>query len=264
MAQSFNFMAAARQALRHGLAGKIGASATLVYLHLADRANADGECWPAISTIAKDTGLAPRTVKAALKRLEDEGLISRQRRGNGFSNTYQIQASLKCKICTSGGAKSAPLKGNSCTSEVQNLHFPIEGTQEDTQQAASAAAAEKKSKAERKLQELGLSANLSERYPPDLITEAVEFVMAKPNVRNPAGMVRTILDHPADWGFTCNGTWHRPQPAGPPRESDEDRLRRQAEWQAQCDAERLAAERDRPKVLAALAEWRRQREKAAL
>ncbi|GIW81477.1 MAG: hypothetical protein KatS3mg105_3284 [Gemmatales bacterium] len=85
--------------------------------------------------------------------------------------------------------------------------------------------------------------------------------MAKPNVRNPAGMVRTILDDPAKWGFTCNGRWHRPQPAGPPRDADEDRLRRQAEQQQAFEQERLAAERDRPIVLAKLAELRQQRQR---
>ncbi|MBR5947174.1 MAG: helix-turn-helix domain-containing protein, partial [Clostridia bacterium] len=36
--------------------------ARTVYIYLADRANKDGECWPAIPTIAKELKLSQTTV----------------------------------------------------------------------------------------------------------------------------------------------------------------------------------------------------------
>ena len=38
-----------------------------VYIYLADRANKDGECWPAIPTIARELKLSQSTVRRALE-----------------------------------------------------------------------------------------------------------------------------------------------------------------------------------------------------
>ena len=43
--------------------------AVTVYVYLADRTNRQGECWPAISTIARDLKLSPSTVRRALRDL---------------------------------------------------------------------------------------------------------------------------------------------------------------------------------------------------
>ena len=40
-----------------------------VYIYLADRANKDGECWPAIPTIARELKLSQSTVRRALQDL---------------------------------------------------------------------------------------------------------------------------------------------------------------------------------------------------
>lgn len=40
--------------------------AIAVYVYLADRANKDGQCWPAIPTIARELKLSPSTVRRAL------------------------------------------------------------------------------------------------------------------------------------------------------------------------------------------------------
>ena len=40
-----------------------------VNVYLADRTNRQGECWPAISTIARDLKLSPSTVRRALRDL---------------------------------------------------------------------------------------------------------------------------------------------------------------------------------------------------
>ena len=66
----------------------------LVYMYLKDRANKDGQCWPAIQTIGRDLGLSRSTVKRALKDLERTELLTRQGRkrenGGDTSNLYLV------------------------------------------------------------------------------------------------------------------------------------------------------------------------------
>ena len=66
----------------------------LVYMYLKDRANKDGQCWPAIQTIGRDLGLSRSTVKRALKELEQAAFLTKQgrkRENEGdTSNLYQI------------------------------------------------------------------------------------------------------------------------------------------------------------------------------
>ncbi len=54
--------------------------AILVYIYLADRANTDGECWPAIPTIATDLKLSKSTVRRAINDLRKEGLVETKQR----------------------------------------------------------------------------------------------------------------------------------------------------------------------------------------
>ena len=54
--------------------------AVSVYIYLADRANKNGECWPAIPTIAKELKLSQTTVRRALDDLRKEGLVETERR----------------------------------------------------------------------------------------------------------------------------------------------------------------------------------------
>ena len=51
-----------------------------VYIYLADRANKDRVCWPAIPTIAKDLKLSESTTRRALKDLRKAGLIETEQR----------------------------------------------------------------------------------------------------------------------------------------------------------------------------------------
>lgn len=63
--------------------------AVSVYIYLADRANKNGECWPAIPTIAKELKLSQTTVRRALDDLRKEGLLEteqRYRRNGGKSS----------------------------------------------------------------------------------------------------------------------------------------------------------------------------------
>ena len=52
--------------------------AIAVYVYLADRANKDGQCWPAIPTIARELRLSQSTVRRALNDLRKEGLLEIQ------------------------------------------------------------------------------------------------------------------------------------------------------------------------------------------
>ena len=54
--------------------------AVSVYIYLYDRANKDGECWPAIPTIAKELKLSQSTVRRALKDLRKAVLITTEQR----------------------------------------------------------------------------------------------------------------------------------------------------------------------------------------
>lgn len=60
-----------------------------VLISLADQANDQGVCWPAISTIVARTCLSERAVRNALRDLEASGLIQSQHRG-GTSSSYLI------------------------------------------------------------------------------------------------------------------------------------------------------------------------------
>ena len=54
--------------------------AVTVYIYLYDRANKQGECWPAISTISKALKLSPSTVRRAIKDLQKECLLETEQR----------------------------------------------------------------------------------------------------------------------------------------------------------------------------------------
>lgn len=54
--------------------------AVAVYIYLYDRANKDGECWPAIPSIAKELKLSEATVRRALKDLRKARLIETEQR----------------------------------------------------------------------------------------------------------------------------------------------------------------------------------------
>ena len=51
-----------------------------MYIYLDDRANKDGECWPSISTIAKERKFSQSTVRRALNDLRKADLIETEQR----------------------------------------------------------------------------------------------------------------------------------------------------------------------------------------
>jgi len=68
--------------------------AVTVFMYLKNRAGKDGQCFPAISTIAADLKLSKRTVERALADLEKAGFLSREHRWRGkggkSSNLYRL------------------------------------------------------------------------------------------------------------------------------------------------------------------------------
>lgn len=70
--------------------------AIAVYIYLLDRANKDGECWPAIPTIASELKLSQSTVRRALHDLRKAKLIETEQRyrekGGKSSLLYKIRS----------------------------------------------------------------------------------------------------------------------------------------------------------------------------
>ena len=54
--------------------------AIAVYRYLFDRATRQGQCWPAIATVARDLHLSENTVRRALNDLRRAGLLTSQQR----------------------------------------------------------------------------------------------------------------------------------------------------------------------------------------
>ena len=54
--------------------------AVAVYLYLYDRANREGQCWPAVPTIARDLKLSESTVRRGIRDLERAGLLETKQR----------------------------------------------------------------------------------------------------------------------------------------------------------------------------------------
>ena len=73
---------------------RLGPSAKLILLALADDADDSGQCWPAVRGIAGKCLVSERTVQRALKEFETEGLLATTARftdkGRQTSNVYQL------------------------------------------------------------------------------------------------------------------------------------------------------------------------------
>lgn len=66
-----------------------------VYIYLKDRENKDGECWPAIPTIARELKLSQSTVRRALQDLRKAGFLETEQRyrdnGGKSSLCYRLK-----------------------------------------------------------------------------------------------------------------------------------------------------------------------------
>ena len=69
----------------------------LLLLALADYAGDDGECWPAVSSLARKTGLSVRGVQQSLRRLEADGWLKTEvNAGRNGCNNYRITPRTAC------------------------------------------------------------------------------------------------------------------------------------------------------------------------
>ncbi len=69
-----------------------------ILIHLADRADKTGFCWPSYATIAEDCNCSRRSVMRHIKTLVENGLITsedRVFRGHQTSNGYRLNSKLK-------------------------------------------------------------------------------------------------------------------------------------------------------------------------
>lgn len=69
--------------------------AVAVYVYLYDRANREGQCWPAVPTIAREIKLSEATVRRAIRDLRKAGLIETEQRyrtkGGKSSLLFQLK-----------------------------------------------------------------------------------------------------------------------------------------------------------------------------
>lgn len=66
-----------------------------VYIYLAERTNKNGECWPAIPTIAKELKLSESTVRRALHDLRKEGILETEQRYRDSGGKSSLLYKLK-------------------------------------------------------------------------------------------------------------------------------------------------------------------------
>lgn len=82
-----------------------------VLISLADQANDDGVCWPAVGTIAARCCMSARAVRSAMDHLEAVGLLARDRRFNS-SNVYSVTpAKFNAAAAPSKGTRKAAKSG---------------------------------------------------------------------------------------------------------------------------------------------------------
>ncbi len=74
---------------------EISHRAFVVYAYLADRANENGECWPATKRIASDTKMSEATVRRAVRELRKEKLIKTEQRYRYYGEKSTLLYTLK-------------------------------------------------------------------------------------------------------------------------------------------------------------------------
>lgn len=69
--------------------------AKAVYMYLKDRSNKEGQCYPAIGTIAKELQLSRRTVERAIDDLVRAGLVTKEQRWRENGGRSSLLFTLK-------------------------------------------------------------------------------------------------------------------------------------------------------------------------
>ena len=109
------------------LASDLGSSARLVALVLSTHMDRNGaSCFPSLTTLERETGLSRKTVWKSIDKLEEAGLLTRER-GRGRSTRYRA---LGAPVTYSVGAS-----GTQLGAQGNELGAPVhpEDVQEDVQ-----------------------------------------------------------------------------------------------------------------------------------
>ena len=69
--------------------------AKAVYMYLKDRSNKEGQCYPAIGTVAKELQLSRRTVERAIDDLVRAGLVTKEQRWRDDGGRSSLLFTLK-------------------------------------------------------------------------------------------------------------------------------------------------------------------------
>ena len=72
--------------------------AKAVYMYLKDRGNQEGQCYPAIGTIAKELQLSRRTVERAIDDLVRAGLVTKEQRWRENGGRSSLLFTLKDRV----------------------------------------------------------------------------------------------------------------------------------------------------------------------
>lgn len=74
---------------------KVSVGAKLTYAMLLKYAWQDDYCFPGQARLADDLGVAQRSVVKFIKELQEADFISVKRRGQGMSNLYELNLSMR-------------------------------------------------------------------------------------------------------------------------------------------------------------------------
>ena len=82
------------QAMTWAVKAKLPTHEKFLLLMMANYADANGKCWPSVSTLSLDTGLSRSAIHRAIKTLVNIGLLkveARTFKGKTISNIYKLQ-----------------------------------------------------------------------------------------------------------------------------------------------------------------------------
>lgn len=98
----------------------------LVLLKLADNANDQGECWPAVQYIAEQCEISKRSAQNHIQQLVKDGLVRIEERkaenGLNRSNIYHLVLNNYGADAAPYGANPAPMGASATGGRVQELH----------------------------------------------------------------------------------------------------------------------------------------------
>jgi DNA-binding transcriptional regulator YhcF (GntR family) len=97
-------------------------STLLVLLALADWANDEGICWPAIDSIAEKCRISSRTAQRIIKELEELGALKVSRKaGRNHTNTYCLLVPTCEVLFDVKGVNMSPIKAEKVTNETEKV-----------------------------------------------------------------------------------------------------------------------------------------------